>query len=766
MKEQNGQETHSPIKKDILLRVHTLYLTFILFAAVILVRMIYVQFFSHEIAVNAERIEQRITRIDTAYARRGSILARNGEPLAASIFRYRVTVDFSAPGFDSLKLFDTQMDTLAELLAGYFKDRPAKQYADWFKAEHRKQYRLTNPRRVEDSTVSFWVRWIDRLTGAPQRTVLVYDTLREHRPVNILPREIDYAEWQELSKWPVLNGRMGMVSLLDKLDRRIYPQGELARRTIGLRTTGRQDNSNNYGIEYVFRDTLEGKNGRYVRRRIARGFAGRVPDDKRNIDPEAGWDVVTTLDPEVQDIASRALLRQLERQHALWGTTLVMECATGDLLAMVNLGRNPQNPESRYTERENYAIGRRMEPGSTLKLASLLALVEERGSDLSLTYDTGNGAPVTVGRAKVQDSHGGFHEVDLKTATAQSLNVFYARAIYEAYKDEPQRYVDFLKHLRLHEPVGFEAFGEKRPIVPEPGSKIWYPHVTLPNMGYGYAVELTPLQVLTLYNAVANDGRMVAPRLITEIRRGREVLRENPVQVRVERICSKESLRKVRECLEEVGRTGTAKYYFGDTTRVTVGAKTGTAKFAQGGIRYSDGYYLGTMVTYLPADRPRYTVLTSLFTRRGYGTTYYGAGLAGPVVKEVAGYLYNHSTDRFSVVERTRGDARRYPRSIKGGDVEQLREVTGELSRKVDRGARSGWGRVSVDSLDCARIDATETPRDRMPDVRGMGLKDALFLLESRGLRVVIQGRGAVVRQSIAPGTPLQRGQTAALTLK
>ncbi len=748
-------EEKSRIKSDILLRVRMLYVVFFLLGFVILSRLIWVQAFSRETAVNAGRIESRIFREEVVAARRGSILARGGEPLATSIFRYRVAFDFSAEGFDSLALFNEQSDSLAKLLSLYFKDRPASQYARRFREEHARHYRTVFRKDTVFYNSESWLgRLIDRMKGEETTKMKLYDTIRDPRPVEILPREVDYTEWQTLKEYPILNWNMGMVYTLEKRDERIYPQGELARRTIGL-----VGDRGEYGIEAIYRDQLAGRDGREMRQRIARGFSGRVAGHEANIDPQDGADVVTTLDLDVQDVADKALRSQLERQNAIWGTTVVMETATGEILAMANLGRRE---DGSYGEKENYALSRRMEPGSTFKAAALLALVEDRGADLSLSYDSGDGRPVMVGRAKVQDSHSGFSTVDLKTATAQSLNVFFAKAVYEAYRDEPQRYVDFLKHLHLDRPMGLEAFGERTPLLPEPGQKIWYPHVTLPNLGYGYAVELAPIQVLTLYNAIANDGCMVAPRLVREVRRGDEILSRSEPQVLVDKICSRSSLNKVRECLEEVAVSGTAKYYFGDTTRFRVGAKTGTAKFAQGDIHYSDGYYLGTMVTYLPADKPRYTLLTSIFTRRGNGTTYYGAGLAGPVQQRVAAYLAARSRVRRSAPEQ-RGSE--HPVRIKGGDIGQIRKVASRYGAPLRTERKQGWGRVESDSAGSAVRPLDENPA-RIPDVRGMGLKDALYLLESRGLRVRFSGRGAVVAQNPGPGAPLRRGETIAIELK
>lgn len=749
------QEGKSKIKRDILLRVRMLYLLFVGLGLVILGRLIWVQAFSREVRINSERIEGRIFRQEVVPARRGNILARNGEALATSIFRYRVEFDMAAEGFDSLELFHEQSDSLAKLLALHFGDRSAAEYSRLLRESHAKHYRLVYRKDTTYYNSASWLgRLIDRMRGEEQTTRKLYDTLRDPRPVEILPREVDYTEWQTLKKFPILNWNLGMAYRLERSDERLYPQGEVARRTIG-----RADEQGEYGIEALCREQLAGRDGLEWRQRIAHGFSGRVAGHKGNIEPEDGADVVTTLDADISDVADKALRRQLERQNALWGTTIVMECATGEILALSNLGRRS---DGSYAELENYALSRRMEPGSTFKAAALLALIEDCGADLSLSYDSGDGKKVEVGRAIVQDAHDGYGVTDLKTATAQSLNVFYAKAIYEAYKENPQRYVDFLKHLHLDRPMGLEALGERSPLLPEPGGKLWYPHVTLPNLGYGYAIELTPLQVATLYNAIANGGEMVAPRLIREIRKEGKVIEEFEKRVLVEEICSEESLKKVRECLEEVALSGTAKYYLGDTTRYRVGAKTGTAKFAQGGIHYSDGYYLGTMVSYLPAEKPRYTVLTSLFTQRGRGTTIYGAGLAGPVVQQLVGYLSTRDAELQTPIKEQLDD---HPKALKGGDVAALRRVADHYNSDLKVERRQGWARVKGDSTGL-RAEPTEPAVGRMPDVRGMGLKDALYLLESRGLKVRFTGSGAVVGQSPEAGSALKEGATVSIKLK
>ena len=747
----------SKIKSDILLRVRLLYVLFILAGGVVLVRLVWVQLFSAEVAYNADRLSSRIFTEEVIPAQRGSILSRDGEPLATSIFRYQAAFDFASPGLDSLRTFREQADSLSKLLAAFFGDRPASEYARMFREEHARRYRLVNPRDTQYLRSEGWLsRMLDRLRGEEYVTRRIYDTIRDHTPVAVFPREVDYAEWEVLRRYPLLNWNMGMVYRLVERDERIYPQGELARRTIGL--TG---DKGNYGIEEAYRAELAGRDGRAVRQRIARGFYGRVAGAGHE-DPEDGYDVVTTLDLDLQDVADKALRQQLERQNALWGTTIVMETRTGEILALANLGRNA---DGSFAERENYALSRSMEPGSTFKLATMLTLLDDARMPVTTVYDTHNGDPVKIGPARnIRDSHRGDREIDFRRAVASSSNVYFAEAVWDRYgiTGRKQRYSDYLRdELHLGETVGLERLGERAPSItsdwkgPDPG-------VMLVKMAYGYRVRLTPIQMITFYNAVANEGRMISPVLVRELRRGDRVEERFESRTISSSVCSRQTLRIVRECLQAVCTEGTASAFFRDTTRVRVAAKTGTAQITDA--RSREGrYYLGSMVAFFPADAPRYTVLTTIETRAQAGKAYYGGPLAGPVVKRMVDYLYNRGHDWYG---RVGGDGpRRYPERVKGGDIAQIRRVADRLSPRASFDSRTGWGRAAVDSLSNVAITSLPDDRGVMPDVRGMGLKDALFVLESRGLRVRFSGQGAVVRQSIAAGTRIRPGAAVVITL-
>ena len=747
----------SKIKSDILLRVRLLYVLFILAGGVVLVRLVWVQLFSAEVAYNADRLSSRIFTEEVIPAQRGSILSRDGEPLATSIFRYQAAFDFASPGLDSLRTFREQADSLSKLLAAFFGDRPASEYARMFREEHARRYRLVNPRDTQYLRSEGWLsRMLDRLRGEEYVTRRIYDTIRDHTPVAVFPREVDYAEWEVLRRYPLLNWNMGMVYRLVERDERIYPQGELARRTIGL--TG---DKGNYGIEEAYRAELAGRDGRAVRQRIARGFYGRVAGAGHE-DPEDGYDVVTTLDLDLQDVADKALRQQLERQNALWGTTIVMETRTGEILALANLGRNA---DGSFAERENYALSRSMEPGSTFKLATMLTLLDDARMPVTTVYDTHNGDPVKIGPARnIRDSHRGDREIDFRRAVASSSNVYFAEAVWDRYgiTGRKQRYSDYLRdELHLGETVGLERLGERAPSITSDW-KVPDPGVMLVKMAYGYRVRLTPIQMITFYNAVANEGRMISPVLVRELRRGDRVEERFESRTISSSVCSRQTLRIVRECLQAVCTEGTASAFFRDTTRVRVAAKTRTAQITDA--RSREGrYYLGSMVAFFPADAPRYTVLTTIETRAQAGKAYYGGPLAGPVVKRMVDYIYNRGHDWYG---RVGGDGpRRYPERVKGGDIAQIRRVADRLSPRASFDSRTGWGRAAVDSLSNVAITSLPDDRGVMPDVRGMGLKDALFVLESRGLRVRFSGQGAVVRQSIAAGTRIRPGAAVVITL-
>lgn len=757
------------VKIEMYERVKKVYLLFILVGLCVIARLVWVMLPNTETAHNASRLESRIFFNDTIISRRGSILSRDGEPLATSILRYRIDFDMGSEGFDDEEVFAENVDSLSKLLAQFFGDRSAKEYRRRFMQERERHLKWVYSHDSIVNRSSDLFTWImDNLRDDAYHIVKVDTAVRDHRPVQILPRAVDFNEWQTLKTYPILNGNMGITFQKTILDQRVYPYGELGRRTLGMVTNNiseedRAKARGQYGVEYIYADELRGKNGRAVRQRIAPGFSTTVHSDSSMVASD-GRDVVTTIDVDIQHAADAALRRQLIDQKAIWGTTMVMEVATGDILAMVNLGETNEN-SGVYYEKENYALSRRIEPGSTFKLASLLALVEDCGLPITQEYQTYEGRRVQVGGPQgpwIEDDHNIGGMVDMKTAMAQSSNVYFADAIYQNYKDDRQRYIDFLtEHLALDKTIGFEEWGEQATLLPQS----WNAH-TLPNMGYGYVVEVPPIRILTLYNAVANKGRMVAPRLIKQIVQGDDVVEEFETEVLVDKICSDATLAIARECLEETALTGTTKNFFRDTLSLRVASKTGTARVAQDGngrgVPYGN-YYMGSVVAYFPAENPKYTVLTSILTNRDRGRNYYGAGLAGPVVRDVVNYIFYRDEEWHSPI--TYSDEKQVPKRVKGGNIAQIRRVADKFSPRVSFTDREGWGVARMDTL--LNVDVKTIERDgTMPNVVGMGLKDALYILESRGLEVRFTGRGAVRRQSIKTGEKIRPGQRVVLELR
>ncbi len=775
------QREPSTIKRDILLRVKWLYVIFFLLGITITARIVYVQFFSREIRLNAERLENRIFSKEVIMARRGAILARNGEPLAGSIIRHRLYFDFAS---ENLRLreqtYYENCDSLAGLLSAYFGDRTKAEYDTLLRREYRRErdnYTLGKIRRdtvlkyPEFEKKSFLGRLFDRLRGRATYTAHYFDTLREHRRVELFPRPVDYAEWEVLRRWPLLNWNMGMVYHLEEEDMRIYPLGELARRTIGDRgyygAADAKGNTlfHNYGIEDAFRHELAGHDGQAVRQRFARGFHGRVAGAEHE-DPEHGMDVVTTLDVTLQEVAHNALKRQLEAQNATWGTTMVMDVASGELLAMANLGRRENGT---YGEIQNYAISMTMDPGSTFKLATMLTLLEDARMSPSKQYDSNDGRPVKIGPVReIKDDHKGDRMVDLYQATVRSSNIYFAQAIWDNYSQSRERRMDYSNFLRdrlhLGETMGLEYLGEATPYVTDKW-EVPDPTVMLVKMAYGYRVRMAPIHILTLYNAVANGGRMVAPLLVRELRRGDDVVERFESRVLEERIASDENLAIVRRSLRGVcaEKNGTAYRYLGDSTMVRAAGKTGTAQVTAPRT-VSGQHYLATLVTYFPEENPRYTVLTTIETLKQAGKFYYGASLAGPVVEDVVRHICGNESAWFAELE---GERREHPENIKGGSTAEVAEVADRLKLKIRADEdEMPWCRAVADSTGRAVVAAVDSKAGVMPDVRGMGLKDALFLLERASLKVRFSGAGRVVSQTPSPQSTIAAGQGATIVLK
>ncbi len=736
------------IKRQIRLRALWLYVAFFVVMAAIIARLVYIQHFSTSTAEYAKAISNRIITTKTLKARRGDILMRDGEPLATVLPLYQVSFDFGAEALDSVERYNKLSDSLAGLLGNYFaKEGYSKAH---FKQIFKGYYNY------------------DRFDEKGRR---------RYKSVELLPRWIDYKEWSQIKQFTILNWDIGLTYTLQDSLMRIYPLGDIAKRTVGKYQSDRIKTA--FGIERVFDSVLRGEDGQQSRQRIAHRFTSNVAtdgaeDDRPKID---GVDIVTTLDRRIQEISDVALRKNMVAHNAIWGTAIVMSVETGEILALSNLS---EISAGNYAEIDDNAF-KRMCPGSTFKLASLLALVEDKGMDINIRIPLKEGQMTSAGKDQrlkigpnpkaqgIRDDHAFCDTMTMKYCVAHSSNIFFANAIYQAYKEHPENYVAFLRKLHLDRPMGLTEFGEQAPRFndyPTDDSResreqrqTWLYNNRLCQIAYGYENEVAPIHIATLYNAVANEGRMVAPRLIREVRQNGRTIQKFETEVLNDRICSTGSLSKVQECLEEVALTGTARQFFvRDTALFRVAAKTGTAQVL--GTRD----FLGSMVAYFPTDAPKYTVMVAVRNNASRGA-YYGAGVSGPVVRDIIYSLYTMESEWRNPIESSTVPHR--PTQVKGGNTEQMREVASELDMAFTTDVRRGWSLAEVDdSTQRAEFSEVVTDQNKMPRVVGMGLKDAIYLLESRGLRVGVTGHGRVTSQSVAAGAAVRRGDYVQLVLK
>lgn len=751
-------EQRYKIKKDIALRIKALHL-FFTFVVVIFLGYIFVRiFFNEDVKKGFKEVEQTIIRMESILPQRGTIYSRDGRVLAKSIKHLTLYIDFGNDRFLKKSEAEFKKDAwgLAENLASYLGDHSARYYYD----ELMKYHQATVEYKPVEKTTIVREGFFRRKREVVKTEIVAVprdEKNRKNRIVQIF-RDVDLDEWQDIKKFPLLVNGHGITYSTKPSDSRIYPQGDLALRTIGQLS---KDQKYGHGLEFALRDTLLGEKGQQAMQTIAPGFRVRTKD-KDNKEVQNGLDVVTTLDIDIQDVAHSALSDQILAQEAIWGTTIVMECETGDILAMVNLKRE----EDRCVVGEsNYAIGIPINPGSTFKLISAMALLE-KGVPTKTRYHSGLGEKVEVGGsvgAWVRDSHKIGEDsngvIDMHEAFYESANVYFTTAVFEAFKDSPKEFSDYCRKFRLNDKVGLEFMGAAHTkYFKDLDRKHHSRYNALVNMGYGYGIDITPLHTLAAYNSVVNGGQLIAPRIILRIEEYGRMVNEEPRRVWNDKVCSQKTIDTLRMFMEDVSRIGTAKAYFGEKAcPFRTGSKTGTAQVNTtiNGKRYKkdDGYYYGSMVTYLPVDKPRYIFMTAIFTKRHGVKAYYGAGLAGPVQKRVATYLYNRDHDfAKSIVS---GDTQMS--NIKGGSIEDMRTVAREYDQKIATKAKSGWGNSTDSQGGTLRFSEVASDTSCVPNVIGMGLNDALYLLENCGLAVEIVGYGKVKSQSISAGTPTNK---------
>ena len=533
----------------------------------------------------------------------------------------------------------------------------------------------------------------------------------ENKRYVFIAKNLDYGDLQTVKKFPIFN--LGLYKggfIVEQSIKREHPLGKVGRRTVGY---------NNVGLEGAFNEQLQGKKGKQFKQKISKG-QWKPLNDGNTIEPKDGFDVISTIDVNIQDIAHFALLRQLEKFKADHGSVIIMETKTGEIKAMANLGKDEE--EDTYYEERNYAVWESHEPGSTFKLMSLAAALEDKVTDTSQVIDTKNGV-ITYYKSKVKDSRpGGYGKISMGKAFQVSSNTAFAQLIVNNYKNNPEQFIDRLINMGVSQKIGLEIKGEGHPSIPHPDDKNWY-GTTLPWMSFGYGVSMTPLQILSFYNAVANDGINVKPKFIKKIMDKGKDLEVFDKPVVKNSVVSQKTAKVLQDLLKKTVEQGTAKNIYNEN--FSMAGKTGTC---QTEYWKSSGRYIASFAGYFPADNPKYSCIVTVH-KPDTSIGFYGSQVAAPVFAEIAEKIYTKTPLRDNI------------------DTESILKITSKTA-------------------DDKKIAEGEEAIDKMPDLIGLSLMDSISILENLGIKVQFEGEGKVKKQSIENGKNLNNVKLVKLTLR
>lgn len=677
------------------------------FVIAVVYRMVHIQ------VVEGEQWRKKAEEYSLDYkkikATRGSIYASNNDLLATSLPFYKVAFD---PQVANEEIFSSHIDSLSQLLSAFYRDHSSAYYKK-------------------------------KISEARQN---------RSRYMVINRKTINYQDKQEMLTWPIFElGQMRGGVIFHKVDERHRPFKSLAQRTIGYIN---EDNVG-AGIERSYNDYLAGRDGEGLFQKVAGGNWKPV-NVASDVRPEDGYDVHTTIDINLQDVAQNALLRALMKYQAAYGTVVLMEVQTGEIKAMSNLKRTSSG---RYAESYNYAVQGTNDPGSTFKLASMLALLEEGKVELTDSVETGEGSIQFYNRTLTDVKRGGYGTITVEDVFVKSSNVGTAKLVTDHFGDDPQQFVDIIKKTGYGQPLDFQLMGEGQPYIKDTDDPTWS-GTSLPWMSVGYETSVTPLQTLAFYNAVANDGKMIQPILVKSIKQADKEIRSFEAKVLNKRIASKETLDKMRKMLEGVVDHGTAKNIKNDYYKIA--GKTGTAQKLING-RYRAQHYYASFAGYFPAESPEYSCIVVIDDPSGWNR--YGGDVSAPVFKEIADMIYAQNLEIHNEFqEDLLANEGKFP-VIRAGKYDELNQLCNELGISNHLGDEDvDWVRSRVDN-NAIIWKKNHSNQELVPNVQGMTLRDALFLLENNGLRVKVSGSGRVKKQSLRPGTRINRGQTVNLKL-
>lgn len=695
------------IKKDILWRIRLAFLLLCLTAGGVILQTLKIQIVEGD---KWRDIGKNSTKIDTIEGERGNMYSEDGRLLATSLPYFEIRMDLNATGLTDT-VFNNEIDSLAFHLADYFGDMTQEEYRE----------KLVTARA---------------------------DTSR----YLLIQKKVDYNDLLVLKTWPIFRrGKYKGGLIAEITNNRVNPFNLLAKRTIGYA----RENAQSIGLEGSYDQYLRGATVPRSLHRVSGGAWVPIFDDY-NLEARNGKDVYTTIDVNLQDVVENALLRAVRQFDADHGSAAVMEVKTGKIKAIANLGLGT---DSTYWEKYNYVVGEKTEPGSTFKIAALTALLDDDLIDENTIVDIENGVKEYYDTEMRDASYYPYNEITLTKVIEISSNVGISKFIGEHYGENPQAFLDKLTQFGIDKPTGIEILGEPMPVVQEMDAAEWNP-VTLPWMSIGYGLELTPLQLLTFVNAIANDGRMMKPYLVNEVRELNTPIVSYKPRVLKKQICKKETAQRVRALLKGVVERGTAKSIY--SPEFSMAGKTGTAKIAKDKRGY-DKIYQASFVGFFPADEPKYSCIVVINAPKG--NDYYGGTVAAPVFKEIVEKYYSSSIDTYQPVNSPdEFFVANLPLSKKGRQ-EDIVTVYNHLGISNAPNENTHW----VESRPKHNSIALEEMRmidNLIPNVQEMGLRDALYLLENKGMKVKFTGKGKVVHQSPRSGVRYKRGDIVVLELK
>ena len=695
------------VKRDILWRVYLSFILIVLVCILIIGKAFYIQQVQGKYWRSlSDSLHQRIVEIPAA---RGTIYSEDGQMLSTNIPQFDIYIDFRVSPLHEKSglLFRTHIDSLSLSLADLFKDKSAEKYKE-------------------------------ELTQAYEASVGNYE----------LRKKITYREYLQLVKFPLFKlGRYKSGMIAEEKNIRLNPYENIGYRTIGLAR-----DENKVGLEKSYDTVLNGRNGRQLVRAIAGGVTVPVQEGEFEIAPETGKDIVSTIDVFIQEVTEKALMNMMLKNEAQTGVAIVMEVKTGKIKAIANLGKVG---EGKYAEDLNYAITP-TEPGSTFKLVTLLSALEDGKVNLNSRVNLEGGTWKVAGQTVYDSEKHGKFDVSVLEAFEESSNVGMAKIAMTHYSNNVNDYFKHLTKLRLDSTSGIDLVGERQPRLVKPGSRLWGP-TTLPWMAFGYNIEITPLQTLNLYNSIANNGVMMRPYLVNSIQEEGKKIKSFYPTVYNAQLCKPSTVKDLRTALEGVCINGTAKKLFANSLYKVAG-KTGTAKVANGNKGYGEGIFQSSFAGYFPADNPQYTIVV-IIKNKPHAANFYGASVAGPVFKEIADRLYSTYIQNKLDIAPVFGvkDSSLFNYSI---SKISLQTIAKQLSIPYQDSSIASNNWIQLEGKGKILKAATQVFSDTtMPNMTGMKLQDALWLCEKKGLLVKCVGKGKVVKQSIAQGETIIKGQ-------